>query len=375
MEKTKKLNDFKVVDVEKEPQNSYKHKEQRYYLIAVKKMRVILMACAILYTFSPLSIFGDISSALFSFAFPALYIISGFLVLRRSKNIEKRILNTIKRTVICFVILFAAYLILSFFIDSQTTLEMLKSKSFWIDFLVLNICKLPAGSTIWFVQALLYAYIIIYLIYKCKLLKFDIYIAGLCLVVTLLTGEFSSVIGFNFLGHEYLGGNFLTRALPYILIGCFIYRKERIFGNISLRKHIVIAVIGVVLSVAEYVVLDLTGKKAYVGHLLGMGLVAVAISLFCFLVDGMEMRSIPLKYLSRNELMIPFFVCSPIYDLLILLCRSSQSIANYLGNYIGIVTLVISFLVLYLYSYLRLFLSRTKLFKKIKNRKMQEAKK
>ena len=349
--------------------------EKRYYLDAVKKMRVILMACAILYTFSTISLLGDIGSALFSFAFPALFIISGFLVLRKSKNVEKRILSTIKRTAICFVILFAADLILSLFIDGQTTLELLKSKSFWIDFLLLNICKLPVGSTLWFVQALLYAYIIIYLIYKCKLLKFDIYIAGLCLVVTLLTGELSSVIGFNFLGHDYIGGNFLTRALPYILIGCFINRKKDYFRNIGSKKHIGIAVIGVVLSAAEYVVLALTGKKVYVGHLLGMGIVAVAISLFCFFVNGMKMRSKALKYLSRNELMIPFFVCSPIYDLLILLFRSSQPLANYFGNYIGIITLVISFLVLYLYYYFRLFLNLIKMIRRDKNKKTQKANK
>lgn len=53
----------------------------------------------------------------------------------------------------------------------------------------------------------------------------------LLLAVTVLTGELAGVVGFRFLGHEYLPGCFLTRALPYALAGCLIHRKLSRFGR------------------------------------------------------------------------------------------------------------------------------------------------
>ena len=307
------------------------------------------MMCAILYTYGSIGSLGDVNIGIFSFAFPALFVISGYVVLRESPNIEKRILRTIGRTALCFVILFALYLGLSFFVAKEATVALITSKTFWVDFLLLNICSLPIGSAIWFVQSLLYAYIIIYIIYKLKLLRLDIFIAVICLVVTLLTGEFASFVGFRFLGHAYLGGNFLTRALPYILIGCFISRKEMFFSNFDVRHYFLLIVAGVFLSVLEWYVLMATKKYLYVGHIFGMGIVAVGICLFTFLMVGMEIQSNVLGALSRYELMIPYFVCSPVYYFLNMLFAANPELGSLIDNFAGILTLIISFALLYVY--------------------------
>lgn len=327
--------------------------EPDVFLPAVEKMRFILMACAILFSCGVYTGWGSINDAIFSFAFPALFIISGYLVLSDSPYIELRILNTIKRTAICFVILFVAYVALSFIIDRQLTMATLESKTFWIDFLLLNIWSLPIGNSIWFVQALLYAYIIVYLIYKLRLLRFDIYIAILCLAVTLVTGELAAVTGFHFLGHSYLGGNFITRALPYILIGSFIERKEDFFASLETWNYWFIAAIGVMLSVAECIILIMFRKNIYISHLLGMGVVAVGICLFTLFASEMEIESNILSSLTRYELMIPFFVCSPVYYCLYILFVSYPNIFSFVGNYIGVITTAICFLILYIYFILR----------------------
>ena len=244
---------------------------------------------------------GDINGALLGFVFPALFIVSGYLVLRQSENIEKRILRTVGRTAICFVILFAIYLGLSLLAEWDITVAAITSKEFWLDFLLLGDFNLPISVPLWYVQALLYAYIIIYVFYKLKLLKFDIYIAVLCLIVTVLTGELAGVIGFNFLGHTYLSGNFLTRALPYILLGCFIHRKRQTFLNLKAKHYGYIIAGGVVLLFVEYAILIFAGSKGYVSHLLGTTLIAFGISFFCLNIEGMKIRSKSLKKLSRYE--------------------------------------------------------------------------
>lgn len=326
------------------------HHRHKYFRPAIVKMRIILLVCSILYTYGAWVLLGDLNGVIFGFSFPALYIISGYLVLRRSRHIEERIKRAIGRTATCFFILFMVFVGMSFLVEPSNTAILLRSKSFWANFLMLNICNLPIGSTIWFVQALLYAYIVIYFIYKWKLLNFDIYIAALCLAITLITGELSSVFGFEFLGHTYLGGNFLTRALPYILIGHFINRKKRVFSKIKQRYYWMIIIIGAVLTALEYLLLNLSGNKTYIGHLVGMGLVAVGIVFFCLFKKDMKVRSKVLKPLSRYELMIPFFVCSPIFYAI---CRLSNIIPAFIIAIAGMLTALLSVVALYFYAYLK----------------------
>ena len=324
------------------------------FLPAIKKMRLLLMIGSILYTYKVYSGSGDLSGVVFGFVFPALYIISGYLVLREDQDVGGCILRAIKRTAICFGILAVSYFGLSLAFEPAFTLAMVSNKAFWAEFLVFNVWPLPIGSVIWFVQALLYAYIIIYFINKLKLLRFDIIIAALCLVVTVLTGELSSVVGFHLLWHTYLGGNFLTRALPYILIGSFLSRKEEyIADRLDLVKHIIVLASGIILTAGEYYALTVTGSKVYTGHLIGMGVVAVAVSMCGIFWTDMEIRFIPLDVLSRYEICIPFFISSPIYYLLGRLAQTDIGFFQLLGRFPGVVVLILSFALFSLYVFIR----------------------
>lgn len=331
---------------------------QRYYIPAVKKMRFFLMICAILYSFGLYPGLGDLNGVIFGFSIPALYIISGYIVLHESPNKEERIKRTIKRTAICFFILFAVYLGISFLLEPENTLATIKTKKFWTDFLLLNMFSLHSGSVLYYVHSLLYAYIIVFVLNKLKLLKFDILFAILCLAVTVLTGELSNVIGFNFLGHTFLGGNFLTRALPYILIGSFINRKRKFFRELSLSNYLVMAFVGIVFTIAEYLSLSLTGNKVYVNHMLGMGLVAVAICLICFCIMGANVSENPLMRLTRYELAIPFFISSPIYWFLVLWFSEKGGTANYLIGFGGVITLIIDIAIFFVYFLIRMLVMK-----------------
>ena len=328
---------------------------ERYYLPSVKKMRLFLTAFAILFTFGVSEELKEVSGTVLGFVFPTLYIICGYLVLREDVDLEKRILRAIGRTAICFISLTVIYFLLSLAFEPAFTLAAVATKRFWFDFIVMNVWNLPIGSTVWFVQALLYAYIAIFFLYKCKLLKFDIFFAVLFLAVTLLTGEFSSVVGFGFLWYGYFSGNFFTRALPYLLIGSFIHRKKEFFCSLRTGVYGAIAAVGVALSIGEYYALAATGHKVYTAHLFGMGLVAVALSLVILYMRDDGVRIELLRELSRFEFGIPYFVCAPVYYFLCRIAQDGGEPLAFLRTFAGPLTMLISVALFFLYALLRYF--------------------
>ncbi len=317
-------------------------------------VRLVLIAVGILYTYGINAHSKSLGFMVLSFAVPAFYIISGYLVLHESKNIEKRILRAIGRTAICFVILAVAYFLMSLLADYYGTLALVSSKSFWVNVFIFNVWPLSIGSVIWYVLAMLYAYIGIFIIYKLRLIKFDIVIAVLCLIFAALAGEWANIIDFRFLAYTYLGGNFLTRALPYILIGSFISRKEDTFSTLTAINCLQMAAIGLILSFIEYLWLSLMTKNVYPGHMVGTSLVAVAVACYTLFRCKISIKSPYLGILTRHELFIPFYICSPIYFLLtgafgVYLSRTFGTFIDFAG----FITLFLSYLVFFVYVVIR----------------------
>jgi hypothetical protein len=126
------------------------------------------------------------------------------------------------------------------------------------NFVVLNLWPCPIGDNFWFIQAMLYAYIIIYIADKLNLFKLYKGVLVVTFIAMLLLGEFAGVIHFNFLGYPYIPGNWLTRALPYILLGRLI-REHKDF-LLSWRKFVywILFVVGGGLVILELFVLART---------------------------------------------------------------------------------------------------------------------
>ncbi|WP_139199771.1 hypothetical protein [Ruminococcus albus] len=49
----------------------------------------------------------------------------------------------------------------------------------------------------------------------------------------LLTGEFAGIIHFGILGYQYIPGNWLIRALPYLLLGKILREKSEMLFKIK----------------------------------------------------------------------------------------------------------------------------------------------
>ncbi len=240
-------------------------------------LRLILMLFVCLWAFGCPEPTG-IVRLLSGFAIPAFFILSGYYVLdnKRQERLEKT-LRKIKRTALCtlFVLLFYLALNIGLIFLYQLKIEITKRLVF--EFLVLNIWPLTIGDSFWFIQAMLYAYIVIFIADKLKLLRFYKIFLVILLLIMLVTGEFAGAIRFSIFGYPFIPGNWLTRALPYILIGKFMREKKKSLMKVQFWKYLIAFVVGGGLALLEAEGLGLLGVLNYQGHMIGFGIMAVAV--------------------------------------------------------------------------------------------------
>ena len=239
-------------------------------------LRLILMLFICFWAFGcpePTGIVGSISG----FAIPAFFVLSGFYVLDTKREVRmEKVLRKIKRSALCFAFVFLFYVALNVPVMLLSHTMPTFSKRMLFEFFVMNLWPLSIGDNIWFIQAMLYAYIIIFILDKLKLLKFYRILLIVLIIFMLLTGEFSEVINLNILGYPYIPGNWLTRALPYILLGKLLRDKKESLMRIQFWKYLIAFVIGGGLVLLEIYLLALTGTLHYTGHMIGYTIMAVA---------------------------------------------------------------------------------------------------
>ena len=277
-----RLNEEEFSEQEQEKEIRTKDQLEAFYSqgfrnCGVAYLRLILMAFVCFWKFGfpePTGLFSAISG----FAIPCFFILSGYFILPddRRKRTEKT-KRKIKRTFLCFGFMLIIYLAVNAVLFGPQQLAASFSPRNLFNALVLNLWPLSIGSNIWFIHAMLYAYAVIYLAEKLKLMRFYKAAMLLLLVFMLLSGEFAGLIHFNLAGYQYIPGNWLTRALPYILLGRFLREKESFFLRIAAWKYLAVWIVGAGLSLDEIVMLGRNGYLTYEGHMIGFGLMAAAL--------------------------------------------------------------------------------------------------
>ncbi|MBR2523163.1 MAG: acyltransferase [Clostridiales bacterium] len=227
-----------------------------------------------------------IVTALSGFATPCFFILSGYFVLvdHPAERLGK-VVRKIKRSAICMGIVLVFYILLNVGFCLLTNMGVAVTKRVVFNFVVLNLWPMPVGDSFWFIQSMVYAYIVILIAEKLKLMRFYKIVLILLIVVMLLTGEFAGLIKFNFLGYPYIPGNWLTRALPYILLGRLIREKRSVILAMRKWTYIVMFLIGAGLVILEMILLGRNGLLIYEGHMIGYGIMAFAICSFCLSIQ------------------------------------------------------------------------------------------
>lgn len=234
------------------------------------------------------TILGSYLQAFSTFAIPAFYILSGFLTLQEDEDFEPRLLRSIKRNGITFLALVLAYALCSVLLQPLLGAPVLAginpffSKSAVYDFIVFNNWPLFIGGNIWFLQGLVYAYIIIYLLHRFHLMKLEIVLLPLLLVLSFGCGEFAGVLNIHPLGQTYISSNFLTSALPYLLLGRLLNSKRSLLEKAHRIVFPLAALAGVLVFGLEVYLLQYTEKLMTTGQFVGSTITAVGLCCICF---------------------------------------------------------------------------------------------
>lgn len=132
------------------------------------------------------------------------------------------------------------------------------------------------GETISFLQALLYARIILWLMNKYKLMRYYKVIMCVTLLAMILFGELAGLIRFNVHGYTYIPVNGVIRALPYMLLGRFLYENRARFFSLPSLLYIGTFLLGIAAAVGELFLLDGMNALVYAGHLIGYAVMALS---------------------------------------------------------------------------------------------------
>ena len=306
-------------------------------------LRFVLMAFVCVWSFGFPEPTGFLN-ALSGFAAPCFFILSGFFVLVGNK--EDRIKKTkrkIKRSLLCFGFMIVLYTIMNIIVCIIGKISVTFSLRTIFNFIVLNLWPLPIGTNIWFVQAMLYTYALIYIAEKLNLMKYYKTVLVISFIIMLLFGEFAGAIHFDFHGYQYIPGNWFTRALPYMLLGMLMREKNDILLKINDWQYILLIFVGAVMAISEIILLGQSGLLIYEGHMIGYAVMAFsACGLAVTNPKAIQMNISITRYDTAFSGMIYIFL-EPIYYALVLFFRGED--IDIFTKYLGIAAFLLSILI------------------------------
>ncbi len=303
-------------------------------------LRLILMLFICFWAFGCPEPSGVVTS-LSGFAIPAFFVLSGYYVLDNKRDVRmEKTLRKIKRTALCFAFVLLFYVAINVGLAFLTHSVIKIGLRDIFNFVVLNLWPLPVGDNIWFIQAMLYAYLIIFIADKLKLMRFYKIFLIILFVVMLITGEFAGALRFNIFGYPFIPGNWLTRALPYILLGRFLREKKKSLMKVKFWKYLIAFVVGGGLVLLEIMILTWAEILRYTSHMIGDGVMAVAV---CGLAISLPIGA-PNRLVHFDSAIsgLIYVLMNPVYyGLVLFLGASNPDFVSWLG---GLSAFLISFL-------------------------------
>ena len=233
--------------------------------------------------------FGVLIGGIIKFAVPIFFMVSGYYAAKNNTYHAKRKIVNIIKLAVTSELLYLCFELIKIVAKSESVVEYLKEEFSVVSIVSLLIFNKPITSShLWFLYALIYCYITLWIFRKLTLPKHllnTFVIIGH--VVFLMLGEGLTLLGHpcqfdvNILDFSYSFtpyNLFLFRALPYFLMG-YIFREQNIRISAG-SKYRALAYIGLILSVIE---------RVYLGWFqFYLGTIPVATILFLWAVEKQE---------------------------------------------------------------------------------------
>ena len=228
------------------------HKEINYSLNFFKCIAIFAVICIHCDIYSR-GFTGEMIVSFARFAVPLFFLISGFYSYIENDNeaISKykvRIIRLIKLLIASNIIYFIFNCYSESDFNISASLIYMFNISNCFDYIIFNIS--PTSEHLWFIEALIYCYILFFAMRKMKINNDKLYIfIPLLLVGCISIGEISHLMGFNFESFYYR--NFLFMGFPFFILGYFIHDKQEMFTNISDKYIFGIIILSSCLTIFE----------------------------------------------------------------------------------------------------------------------------
>ncbi|MDY2699304.1 MAG: acyltransferase [Lachnospiraceae bacterium] len=273
---------------------------------------------------------GDIIMVISGFAVPFFFLVSGFysynknscIIMRRTKKIAKILLCAL-----CF------YGIVYFnrgyhqgevgkYVSNVLTPENLLKVFFLGDFSLIN------GTHLWFLHALIWAYIFLYIVDWLGLDRFFLkwYVIA---IVLLLKESMLFLISIKHISWRY-AGNFLFCAIPYLLLGRYLAANISSINKLKNRQIITGIIVGVLFCL-------MWAKFIYVDDQI-VGTVFYSTAIFIFAIKNPQLKLGPFAYIGERYSLFIYimhiYIISLFYKYVFDPILCNISINNHVNDYI-----------------------------------------
>ncbi len=194
-------------------------------------------------------------------AVPAFFMITGYFYTQTRER--KRETKQIKKVFVLFLVanlLYAVWMVAKLVMAGKSVAEYVKGFLNWrtlIEFLFFN--QSPHKNSVWYLSALLYALVVLWLVGKKISLKKLYPLIPVLLAINLVLGAYSEVIFGCEISVVY-SRNFIFYAIPYILLGDFMYNNKDKFSKTT---SLILVPVFLATTLAEYFILS-RGHESFV---------------------------------------------------------------------------------------------------------------
>ena len=291
----------------------------------------------------PLEQLDGILQTMFRFAVPLFFMVSGYFCYGEDRElVEKKLPSKIKRIFWinfggCFYY-FVMQMAIAVFGDSHgnsaDVIErfwLLFNRNKMVDWLVFN--QDPFVNIMWFTSALLYCYILFWIINHFNLYRVSYGLIPVLIVIHLLMGNVMVMFGMEI--NKLYYRNFLLFGLPFVLLGNWLHKnQDSIIKKVTIKKCQMIFWIGLILGIAEWFVEG--RRELYFGTLL------VLISIFLLSIHQPEEKE--KSFLTKTGEKYSLFIYVVHYSLIVVMERFSDKL------------IMSGSMVYYIYGFVRPFL-------------------
>lgn len=307
----KYINNYSV-DFMKNISKEQESKEINHSLNVLKCIAIFAVICIHCDIYS-LGLKGQLIISFSRFAVPLFFLISGFYSfigndIEAISKYKMRIIRLLKLLIISNFIYFIYFCYISSDFNILARLISMFSISNCIDYIIFNIS--PTAEPLWFIQALIYCYIIFLLMRKMNINHNKLYVfIPILLLGSILIGEISNIMGTHFESMFYR--NFLFLGLPFFTLGYLIHEKKEMFTKIKDKYIYCIIILSSCLTIIE------TVKAGRASIYVGMIFLTIMLFVWC------------VKYPNKLDFKIMGWIGGTLYPLMYVLHPMVLSYLNF----------------------------------------------